>query len=64
MVTAKLAEFVASLHYEDVPSDLLERMRMALLDGLAIMLGAADFLRVNGDKELAIYLDDTAPSRT
>jgi 2-methylcitrate dehydratase PrpD len=64
MVTAKLAEFVASLHYEDVPSDLLERMRMALLDGLAIMLGAADFLRVNGDKELAIYLDDTAPSGT
>ena len=54
MVTAKLAEFVASLHYDDVPSDLLERMRMALLDGLAIMLGAADFLRVNGDRELAI----------
>jgi len=28
MVTAKLSEFVASLHYEDGPSDLLERIRL------------------------------------
>ena len=60
-VTARLAEFAASLNYEDVPPDLLQRMRMALLDGLAIMLGAADFARVNGDRELATYLDMTAP---
>jgi 2-methylcitrate dehydratase PrpD len=61
-VTAELARFAASLRYEDLPEDLVERMRKALLDGLAIMLGAADFGRVNGDRELTTYLDDTAPS--
>ena len=61
-VTVELARFAASLRYEDVPEDLVERMRKALLDGLAIMLAAADFGRVNGDRELATYLDDMAPS--
>ena len=36
-------------------------MKMALLDALAIMLGAAHFARVNGDRELIDYLDATAP---
>lgn len=60
-VTVQLAQFAADLRLDEAPEDLRARMRMALLDALAIMLGAVRFARVNADVELAAYLDDTAP---
>ena len=60
-LTARLARFAAEFQLQDAPEDLRDRMKMALLDALAIMLGAAHFARVNGDRELVDYLDATAP---
>ena len=59
--TTRLARFAADFRIQDAAEDLLQRMKMALLDALAIMLGAAHFARVNGDRELVDYLDATAP---
>ena len=60
-VTAEFARFAAEFQLDDAPVDLRERMRKALLDALAIMLGATHFARVNGDGELRAYLEDTSP---
>ena len=60
-ITARLARFAAELRYRDAPEDLHRRMKMALLDALGIMLGAAHFARVNGHRELLGYLNATAP---
>ncbi len=59
-VTGRLAAFAAELEFVDVPEDLRERMKMALLDAIGIMLGAVHFARLNGDRELATYLEETA----
>ena len=60
-ITARLARFAATLDYEDMPADLRDRTRMAVLDGLGIMLGAVDFARTNGDEALERYLASVAP---
>ena len=60
-MTSRFARFAAELQLQDAPEDLRDRMKMALLDALAIMLGAAHFARINGDRELVDYLDATAP---
>ena len=60
-ITAHLARFAAEFRYRDAPEDLHDRMKMALLDALGIMLGAAHFARANGHRELIDYLDATAP---
>ena len=66
-VTARLARFAATLDHEDMPADLRERTRMAVLDGLGIMLGAVDFARTNGDDALerypVLYLRHMTPIR-
>ena len=59
--TERLAAFAAGLRYQDLPGGMRERARMAVLDGLAIMLGAVDFARREGDRELETYLDLVAP---
>lgn len=60
-VTARFARFAAEFKIQDAPDDLHDRMRMALLDALAIMLGAAHFARTNDHRELIDYLKATAP---
>jgi 2-methylcitrate dehydratase PrpD len=59
--TDRLAAFAAELRYEDLPEAMRVRARMAVLDALAIMLGAVDFARGNGDHELETYLRLVAP---
>ena len=61
-ITTRFARFAAEFQLQDAPEDLRDRMKMALLDALAIMLGAAYFARVNGDRELTEYLNATAPA--
>ena len=60
-ITARLARFAAEFQYRDAPEDLHDRMKMALLDALGIMLGAAHFARINRHRELIDYLGATAP---
>ena len=60
-MTARFARFAADFRFRDAPEDLHDRMKMALLDALGIMLGAAHFARFNGHRELIDYLDATAP---
>ena len=60
-VTARLARFASDFRFQDAPEDLHGRMKMALLDALAIMLGAAHFARTNHHRELIDYLNATAP---
>ena len=60
-ITNRFARFAAEFQLEDAPEDLRDRMKMALLDALGIMLGAAHFARINGDRELIDYLAATAP---
>ena len=60
-VTARLGAFAAGLESGDLPQDVRDRCRMSLLDGIGIMLGAADFAARNGDRTLARYLETNAP---
>ena len=59
-VTAQLGAFAAGLTYGDLPADVRERCRMSVLDGIGIMLGAADFAARTDDRTLKQYLDTTA----
>ena len=60
-VTEQLGAFAAGLEYGDLPADVRERCRMSVLDGIGIMLGAADFAARSGDRTLTQYLEMTAP---
>lgn len=60
-VTPRLASFAAGLSCEALPSDLVERGRMFLLDGAAVMIAAARYARENDDRMLASYLNAVAP---
>ena len=60
-MTNRFARFAAEFQLRDAPEDLVGRMKMALLDALAIMQGAAHFARINDHRELIGYLDATAP---
>ncbi|PYM19523.1 MAG: hypothetical protein DMD81_03595 [Candidatus Rokuibacteriota bacterium] len=55
-LTRRLAEFAARGEYAALPATVRERARMSLLDGLAIMLGAAGFARHTGDRRLETYM--------
>ena len=61
-VTPRLASFAAELSYEALPSDIVERGRMFLLDGAAVMVGAARYARENDDRMLVEYLNAVAPT--
>ena len=61
-VTARLADFAADLSYEALPSEVVERSRMFLLDGAAVTVAAAAFARENDDRLLQTYLDLVAPA--
>ena len=60
-VTRRLASFAGELSYEALPSDVVERGRMFLLDGAAVMVAAAAYARENGDRMLVNYLKAVAP---
>ena len=60
-VTPRLASFAAELSYEALPSDVVERGRMFLLDGAAVMVAAATYARENDDRMLVNYLEAVAP---
>ena len=62
-MTARLAEFAADLSYDTLPEDVVERARMFVLDGAAVMVGAAAFARENDDHMLRNYLELVAPSQ-
>jgi 2-methylcitrate dehydratase PrpD len=61
-VTPRLASFAAELSYEALPSDVVERGRMFLLDGAAVMVAAAGYARENDDRMLVRYLEAAAPA--
>ena len=56
-----MASFAAELSYEALPSDVVERGRMFLLDGAAVMVAAAAYARENDDRMLVNYLEAVAP---
>ena len=60
-VTPRLASFAAGLSYEGLPPDVVERGRMFLLDGAAVMVAAAGYARENDDRMLVDYLNAVAP---
>ena len=60
-VTPRLASFAAGLSYEALPSDVVDRGRMFVLDGAAVMVAAARYARENDDRMLASYLNAVAP---
>lgn len=60
-VTARLAEFATKLSYRKIPADVKELVKFFLLDAVGIMLGAAAFLRRNGDRCLETYLKAVGP---
>lgn len=60
-VTSSLAAFAADLSYEKLPSDVIERSRMFLLDGAAVMVAAAAYAGENDDRMLGRYLKAVAP---
>ena len=62
-VTARLGEFAAGLSYAALPDDVVERARMFVLDGAAVMVGAAAYARENDDLMLRTYLGLVAPSQ-
>jgi 2-methylcitrate dehydratase PrpD len=55
-MTRRLAAFAAGADHSILPQPVRERARMSLLDGLAIMLGAAGFARHTGDRRLEDYI--------
>ena len=61
-VTPRLASFAANLSYEALPPDVVERGRMFLLDGAAVMAAAAGYARENDDRMLVRYLEAAAPA--
>ena len=61
-VTRRLAAFARELSYEKLPPDLVQRSRMFLLDGAAVMAGAAAYARENDDRMLERYLNSVAPA--
>ena len=61
-VTPRLASFAANLSYEALPPDVVERGRMFLLDGAAVMVAAAGYARENDDRMLVGYLEAAAPA--
>ena len=61
-VTPRLAAFAADLSYEKLPPDVIERSRMFVLDGAAVMVGAAAYARANNDRMLGNYLRAVAPT--
>ena len=61
-VTPRLASFAANLSYEALPPDVVERGRMFLLDGAAVMVAAAGYARENDDRMLVRYLEAAAPA--
>ena len=61
-VTPRLASFAADLSYEALPPDVVERGRMFLLDGAAVMVAAAGYARENDDRMLVRYLEAAAPA--
>ena len=61
-VTPRLAAFAADLSYEKLPPDVIERSRMFVLDGAAVMVGAAAYARENNDRMLGNYLKAVAPA--
>ena len=61
-VTPRLAAFAADLVYEKLPPDVIERSRMFVLDGAAVMVGAAAYARENNDRMLGNYLKAVAPA--
>lgn len=60
-ITSQLGAFAAGLTYSGIPPDVRERCRMSVLDGIGIMLGAADFAACDGDRRLKTYLEAMAP---
>jgi 2-methylcitrate dehydratase PrpD len=60
-VTPRLASFAAGLSCKELPPDVVERGRMFLLDGAAVMVAAAAYARENDDRMLANYLEAVAP---
>lgn len=60
-VTPRLASFADGLSYEGLPPDVVERGRMFLLDGAAVMVAAAAYARENDDRMLVSYLEAVAP---
>ena len=60
-VTPRLASFAAGLSCKELPPDIVERGRMFLLDGAAVMVAAAAYARENDDRMLANYLEAVAP---
>lgn len=60
-VTPRLASLAAGLSYEGLPPDVVERGRMFLLDGAAVMAAAAAYARENDDRMLVSYLEAVAP---
>ena len=60
-ITSQLGAFAAGLTYGGIPPDVRERCRMSVLDGIGIMLGAADFAACDGDRRLKTYLEAMAP---
>jgi 2-methylcitrate dehydratase PrpD len=48
-LTDKLAAFASGVDWQAVPSDIKDRMKMSLLDAVAVMAGGAAFAHEHGD---------------
>ena len=63
--TKKLADFCAGLRYEDIPQEVVTRIKWCILDNLGIILGATrtrfgqtilEYTQLLGDQEQATVL--------